>query len=256
MARGSVSSGVGRAVLALSVAGLVSLGAAAYAVGTTTHIATASTTPPSPVEGAEYSCDDDGFPDVDWEAWAEVNPDVVGWITVPGTEIDYPIAQAPADDPDHYLDHDVYGNRNAAGAVYLDAACAEDGLDGSKNALVCAHHINRGESAMFGPLAAFSDISHAASRTEVLLQTPTSKSVFEIVAVDVVAGSEAAVPVGFETQEELAGWIAETASEAAVVLSKPGSDVARCLTLATCSYNYTDDERTVVYAVEREDAIR
>ncbi|MEI3232096.1 MAG: hypothetical protein V8S24_13235, partial [Gordonibacter pamelaeae] len=32
---------------------------------------------------------------IDWAYWTSVNPDVIGWIEVPGTSIDGPIAQAP-----------------------------------------------------------------------------------------------------------------------------------------------------------------
>ena len=50
----------------------------------------------------------DGAPTVDWEFWLSVNPDIVAWVSVPGTDIDYPVVQASADDPTFYLDHDVY----------------------------------------------------------------------------------------------------------------------------------------------------
>lgn len=44
-----------------------------------------------------------GFPEVDWDYWKSVNPDVIGWVTVPGTNIDSPIVQAHSDDPEYYL---------------------------------------------------------------------------------------------------------------------------------------------------------
>lgn len=67
----------------------------------------------SPVPGEQTiedtpTADGSGFPDVDWEAWRAINPDVIGWISIPGTPVDYPIVQAPADDPTYYLKHDVY----------------------------------------------------------------------------------------------------------------------------------------------------
>ena len=35
----------------------------------------------------------DGNPGIDWEKLKKINPDIVGWIKVPGTKIDYPVLQ-------------------------------------------------------------------------------------------------------------------------------------------------------------------
>ena len=53
---------------------------------------------------------EDGFPDIDWDWWKKENPDVIGWVTVPGTGIDLPICQARDEDPTFYLAHDAYGS--------------------------------------------------------------------------------------------------------------------------------------------------
>ena len=47
-----------------------------------------------------------------------INPDVTGWLTVPGTNIDLPIMQA--DDNDYYLSHDLYGKSDPYGLPYID----------------------------------------------------------------------------------------------------------------------------------------
>ena len=56
---------------------------------------------PDPVPGKAVSLDPYGFPEVDWEYWKSVNPDVIAWVTVPGTNIDSPIVQAHSDDPEY-----------------------------------------------------------------------------------------------------------------------------------------------------------
>ncbi len=81
---------------------------------------------------------------IDWAYWLSVNPDVIGWITVPGTGIDMPIVQAGARSPIYYLTHDVYGSWNCHGIPCLSWACAQGGLLGSGNALVFGHHLNDG----------------------------------------------------------------------------------------------------------------
>lgn len=111
---------------------------------------------PSPILADASGSDaaSDGAPTVDWEFWLSVNPDIVAWVSVPGTEIDYPVVQASADDPTFYLDHDVYRGWNPYGCPYLDAGCAGRGID-SPLALMFGHHMNDG--SMFSAFANYSD---------------------------------------------------------------------------------------------------
>ena len=92
----------------------------------------------------EAAGENDGSGGVDWGYWQSVNPDIIGWVTVPGTGIDYPIVQAHDGDPDHYLRYDVYGGWNYHGVPYLHWKCADDGLLGAGNALVFGHHLDDG----------------------------------------------------------------------------------------------------------------
>lgn len=79
----------------------------------------------------EAAGENDGSGGVDWGYWQGVNPDIIGWVTVPGAGIDYPIVQAHEGDPDHYLRYDVYGGWNYHGVPYLHWKCADDGLLGA-----------------------------------------------------------------------------------------------------------------------------
>ena len=45
-------------------------------------------------------------------------PSMVAWLTIPGTDIDFPVVQGK--DNDYYLNHDYQGNYNPLGAVFLE----------------------------------------------------------------------------------------------------------------------------------------
>ena len=156
---------------------------------------------PSPISADASGSDaaSDGVPTVDWEYWLSVNPDIVAWVSVAGTEIDYPVVQARSGDPTFYLDHDVYREWNPYGCPYLDAACAGRGID-SPLALMFAHHMNDG--SMFSAFASYSDVGFAAEHDEILLQTPEGNARLRVVAVDVVDSNVEHKRLDFATDEE------------------------------------------------------
>ena len=78
------------------------------------------------------------------------NPDMVGWIKINGTNINYPVMQTP-ENPDYYLDHDFYKNQSVYGCPYVQANC--DVKTPSDNVIVYAHHMNDG--SMFANLELF-----------------------------------------------------------------------------------------------------
>ena len=75
-----------------------------------------------------------------------LNHDLVGWINIPGTVIDYPVVQCQ--DSDYYLEHDFYGKENINGQIILDTLC--DPYTPSYNLIISGHHMKNG--SMFGDL--------------------------------------------------------------------------------------------------------
>ena len=198
-------------------------------------------------DGAEAV--DDGFPPVDWGYWLSANPDIVGWVTVPGTGIDYPVVQGSTDDPTHYLYHDAYGNWNYHGTPYLSWECEEGGLLGGDNALVFGHHLQDG--TMFSALAGFIDAGYAEEHSPILVQTPDEKAKLQVIAIDVVAASTETVKLGFETAEAQTEWLRKTVANADLALAPSDFDYSSAIsvvTLCTCSYS----RWTLVYCTPQE----
>ena len=201
--------------------------------------------PQSP-EASDAGGPEDGFPAVDWDYWKSVNPDIVGWVTVEGTNIDYPIVRAPEEDPDFYLTHDVYGDWNYTGCPYLDAGC-EDGLD-SRCCVVFGHNMGWSD-AMFADFAKFLDEGFAREHETVLLQTPEWKKALKVQAVDVIGGWEKAKRTEFEGMEDFMEWWVGRFDAADLKLARQASGARSLYVFCTCSYNYWGDERTLVYAI-------
>ena len=83
-----------------------------------------------------------------------LNDELVGWINIPDTVIDYPVVQA--EDGEYYLSHDFYGEENVNGQIILDAMC--DPYTPSYNLILSGHHMKNG--SMFGGLPEYRNRSY------------------------------------------------------------------------------------------------
>ena len=77
------------------------------------------------------------------------NSDLVGWISIPGTRIDYPVMQT-RDDPNFYLKHAFDRSYSSYGVPYLQENC-DIGI--SDNLVLYGHHMNNG--SMFSDLCRY-----------------------------------------------------------------------------------------------------
>lgn len=93
----------------------------------------------------------DELRNMDVEALCKVNRDVIGWIRIPDTDIDYPLLRG--DDNDHYLKYNWKNNPNAAGAIFMEHANTEDLSD--FNTIIYGHNMRSG--SMFGSLKEYAD---------------------------------------------------------------------------------------------------
>lgn len=78
-------------------------------------------------------------------------PDAVGWLTVPGTRIDYPFAQAK--DNAFYLHRGLNKHPLVAGTLFMDYRNSKDFSD--FNTIIYGHHMKN--RSMFGDLQEFND---------------------------------------------------------------------------------------------------
>ena len=71
----------------------------------------------------------------------EENSECVGWVSIEGTDIDYPVMWSP-NDPDYYLDHSFEKTSNRHGVPFLDSRC---NIDTADNLIIYGHHFVEGE---------------------------------------------------------------------------------------------------------------
>lgn len=184
---------------------------------------------------------------IDWERWRTINPRIIGWITVPGTQVDHPIVQAPTDDTTFYLDHDVFGAWNPYGCPYLDAGCAAQGWD-SPNCVIFGHNMGW-DQTMFADLARYASADFAAAHPTVILQTPNGAKELTVQAATVVSEDDASKRLSFLDRADFLSWWQATFESAAVPCVAHPAQSGTLITLCTCSYHQGSNERTLVYAM-------
>ena len=112
----------------------------------------------------------------DIAALQDMNPDCIGWITVPGTLIDYPVMWTP-DEPEHYLRTAFDGTYSSYGVPFMDARCRLD----SDNLILYSH--NKFDGSMFTALIHYGDLGYFEEHRTVLFETMDGVRQYNIFAV-------------------------------------------------------------------------
>jgi len=187
---------------------------------------------------------------VDFASLREINPDVVGWITVPGTDIDFPILMSGSDNG-YYLTHDIYGEEIISASIFIEYYNSPDFTD--FNTVVYGHNMNDG--SMFGQLHRFEDPDFFAENRAVTVYLPDRELDYRIFAARYV-GDEHILTVCDNTDPRsceayIADIFADRSGESNVDRSGPVTSGDRIVTLSTCD-RYSASRRYVVHAVLAE----
>ena len=106
------------------------------------------------------------------------NKDLVGWIYIMDTDVNYPVMQT-VDDPEYYLRRDFYGNKDKAGTIFVDSRC--NIVTPTTNTIIYGHNMTNG--TMFGTLKNFLEESFYLSHRTIIFNTIYEKRTYEIEAV-------------------------------------------------------------------------
>ncbi len=90
--------------------------------------------------------DTGGIPEIDFAALKEISDDVVGWIYIPDTPVNYVVAQGESNET--YLRHMLNGEYNQNGTVFMDVADTAPGMIDQQTTLY-GHHMEDGSMFKF-----------------------------------------------------------------------------------------------------------
>ena len=114
---------------------------------------------------------------IDFDKLQERNPDVYAWITIPNTDIDYPVLQSGTDNT-YYLTHTIDRTENPEGSIFTENYNGKDFED--PNTVIYGHNMKNG--SMFEDLLNYRDRSFFDENREVLIYTPDAIRHYRIFA--------------------------------------------------------------------------
>ena len=153
-----------------------------------------------------------------------ITDEMVGWLTIDGTNIDYPVMQGS--DNTHFLNTDPFGSYALTGSIFLDSRCSPDFSDGMS--VVYGHHMDYGK--MFGALDDFLTSEYLSKHTTgTLMVGRNAEKVYDL-RVFAAARVSAREKIVFDMkQDEIRQYLRDNTR----IIG--GESDSRILTLSTCA---------------------
>ena len=237
---------VGLVLLALAAAMILMLQDRPPAISAATPSPTASPSPsptptptPTPVPTPEPT--PVPTPEPRLAAPMAAYPEVVGWITIDGTVIDYPVVQGT--DNDYYLHNDMDGQSSVYGTIFMDYRGDANTLTG--NISLYGHNMRDG--SMFAGLMAYKDKTFFETHRRIIYQTPQGTTVWEIFSAYVTDTNFYFIQTDFSDESEYMAFLNTIQSKSAFTTDAVLTAADDILTFCTCTYEF-DNARFAVHA--------
>ncbi|MGN0452398.1 MAG: class B sortase [Ruminococcus sp.] len=195
-----------------------------------------------------------------WKGIQKINNEIVGWIKVDKTKIDYPVLLHEGDNADaqFYLYRNYKKEYSDFGSIFVDYRCTE-GVK-SKNLILHGHNMGSDDS-MFGSLIKYSrakgwvqgNTEFYKSSPIVYFDTPEENSeyiIFATMKIDVSNENKAIFNYlisDFDSEAQFMNFIYNIKERSYLDVNVPINENDTIITLSTCSYE-SDNMRTVVIA--------
>ena len=180
--------------------------------------------------------------------YKEINNDVIGWIKIEDTKIDFPLLQN--EDNNYYLTHDYKKDYNRYGSPFLKKEC--DINNNNSNLLIYGHNMK--DEEMFNCLLNYQNKEYYEQHKIINITTENEERQYEIVSVfksRIFYKNEKDVfrfyyTYGFENEKEYNNYIANVKK---IQLYNTGVNTSygeQLITLITCEYSQENGRMVVV----------
>ena len=175
----------------------------------------------------------------------KINNDIVGWLKIENTNINYPVMQTK-DRPDYYLRKNFYKEYSVFGTPYIDENCD---IENGNNLIIYGHHINGNK--MFGELENYKNEEYYNKHKFIKFYTLNEKAEYEIISVFKTTvyndkGFKYYQYYNLEDEREFETFINKCKELSLYDTQKIAKYGDKLLTLSTCEYSQNNGRLVVV----------
>ena len=181
------------------------------------------------------------FLSIDYSKLIEKNKDIIGWVKVNSTNINYPVVQYS--DNEYYLTHDLYRNYNGGGWVFLDYRNKND--FNNKNSIIYAH--GRENKTMFGTLKNILNKEWYQNKDNYVIKTSSLSGsyVWQVFSVYKIPNTNDYIKTNFSTDSEYQTFLNLITKRSIYDFKTNVTINNKILTLSTC---FDDNSKVVLHA--------
>ncbi len=186
---------------------------------------------------------------IDFESLWQINPDIVGWIKVDGTNIDYPLLYHETDNS-FYLKHNYQGKSDSQGSIYFENYNARELTD--FNTIIYGHSLLNGN--MFRSLHNFKEKDFFNAHDSVIIYLPKEERHYTVFECETVSDQHILSLLNNYNEESRQEYLKSIfGNSRSDTLIRDGVEVTtkdKMITMSTCKTDKT--KRLVVHAVLTE----
>lgn len=199
---------------------------------------------PSPFQGEGEEAPEEYFPivTVDFKSLWEKNPEVVGWIYVPNTRINYPLVQG--DDNSLYVSTGYNLENTSSGSIFMDYRNSPDFTD--PNTIIFGHNMKNG--GMFGTLKKYEEQEYFDLNLHVYIFTPEKNYKYRLFSAYKTESGSESYYIEFSSPEKAEEYIEKALAQSLVETELSPSAEDRLIMLSTCTTTVWN-QRFVVHGV-------
>lgn len=181
---------------------------------------------------------------IDWEGLKKLNEDIVGWIRIPDTAINYAILKGTRND--YYLNHNMDGSYNILGSIFLPSGAPKDMSEA--HTILYGHNMASGQ--MFGQLSNYEDVNFWKTHPYVYIYTPDQTHQMAVYSAYQTKDNSDTYTTGYTLgSKEFKNWIRYTQEQSLYATEFEPDSKKQIFTLSTCADYGVVNDRFVIHCV-------